>query len=309
MKEGFNGQQLLRIPEDIADQVGGDDFLMSLCIYAIGYFPYASHHYINRPNGMEGAKGQYLLKYCIEGSGWCEFEGKRYPVEANQFFILPMDKPHSYGSEDGKKWTVYWVRFGGNLAPYFSIGFERPTTIKVGVTSRIEYRQNTFEEMYNVLDKGFTLDSLRYASSLLFTYLGSFKFLAIYRSSMESTMETVSEHPLAKELIHFMQEKIEKRITLQDLSSYSGFSVSQMSYLFRKHIGYSPIVYFNIIKMRRACWLLTHTSLKIYQISYKLGYEDSYYFSRLFKKTIGVSPEDYRQNRLVKTEFLPINFL
>ncbi len=310
MKEGFNGQQLKRMPEHLYEQIGSDNMLMALCIYAIGYFPFASHHYINRPNGMEGTKGQYLLKYCIEGNGWYEIEGKHYSVVSNQFFILPMDKPHSYGSEDGKKWTVYWIRFGGSLAPYFSTEFIKPTTIKEGVTSRIGYRQNIFEEMYNVLDKGFTLDNLRYATSLLFTYLGSFKFLPIYRSSMEKTTEAVTASAMMEEIVHFMQENVEKRITLQDLSNYSGFSISQMSYLFRKHIGYAPMTYFNMLKVKRACFLLTRTPLKIHQICYKLGFEDSYYFSRLFKKNEGISPGQYRQNNGSKnTMFLPLNSL
>ena len=298
------------MPENLYGQIGNDDMLMALCIYAIGYFPFAAYHYINRPNGMEGANGQYLLKYCVEGEGWVELGGTRYPVSANQFFIIPMDKPHSYGSAGNKKWTVYWVRFGGHLAPYFSAGFVKPTTIKAGVTSRIGFRQNTFEEMYNVLDKGFTLDSLRYSSSLLFTYLGSFRFLTIYRKSMISTSEVSNEHALLNEIIHFMQEKLEKRITLRELADYSGFSVTQMSYIFRKYTGYPPIAYFNILKMKRACFLLTHTSLKVYQICYKSGFEDPYYFSRLFKKTIGISPEQYRQkNGSGNSEFLPLNSL
>lgn len=41
--------------------------------------------------------------------------------------------------------------------------------------------------------------------------------------------------------------------------------------------------------------------MKIIQISYKLGIDDSYYFSRLFTKTIGISPKKYREKRIEKT--------
>ena len=228
----------------------------------------------------------------------------------NQFFIFPMDKPHSYGSSNGRKWTVYWVRYGGSLAKDFSLGFESPTNIKVGVTSRIRFRQNTFEEMYNILDKGFTLDSLCYASSLLFTYLASFMYLSVYRNSMISAMEAANEYSLLQELVHFMQEKLEERLTLKQLSDYSGFSSTYLYYLYRKHTGHAPITYFNNMKIERACWLLTHTSLKVNQVCYKLGIEDAKYFCRLFKKTVGVSPMEYREKRgSVKTICLPLNLV
>ena len=294
MKEGFNGQQLIRMPQSLYNALRGEDLLMSLCIYAIGYFPHASHHLINRPGGMEGARGQYLLNYCVEGKGWCQLGGRRFPVSANQFFIFPMDTPHSYGSAEGSKWTVYWVRFGGSLAGYFSAGFCEPATIKAGITSRIGFRQDLFEEMYNILDKSYSLENLCYASSLLFSYMASFKFLGAYRKSSDRIITAVNEGALVSEMVHFMQERLEKRITLQDLSDYTGYSVTQMSLIFRRHTGRSPMSYFNLLKIRRACWLLEHTTLKVYQICYKSGFDDPYYFSRLFKKIVGTSPQAYR---------------
>ena len=310
MKEGFNGQQLLRLPEDMYGMLGQEGILTALCIYAIGYFPFASHHLIERPRGMEGAYGQYILHYCVDGEGWCELEGERYTVIANQFFIFPVDKPHSYGSSNGGKWTVYWVRYGGSLAKDFSLGFERPTTIKAGITSRIKFRQDVFEDMYNALARGYTLENLCYASCLLFTYLGSFRYLDAYRNSMAKTLDAVNENVFVREMVHYMQEKIETRITLKDISEFSGYSVTQMSFIFRKHTGYSPLNYFNILKIRYSCWLLDYTPLKIHQVCYKLGYQDICYFSRLFKKITGVSPQTYRKDkRMARTALLPMNYM
>ncbi len=304
MKEGFNGQQLLRMPEDIYGKLEQEEVLKELCIYAIGYFPFASHHYIDRPDGMEGARGQFTLLFCVEGEGWFRLEDKYYAVSANQFFILPMDRKHSYGSLKDGRWTIYWVQFGGSLARYYSAGFEQPTTIKVGTSSRIRFRQNLFEEMYEILAKGYTLESLCYASSLLFTYLSSFKFMATYRLAISRKLEVANEKALVRDIIHFMEEKVEKRITLKELSEYTGFSITHMSRVFRKHTGYAPMNYFNILKIRYSCWLLDHTFLKIHQISYKLGYEDTRYFSRLFKKIINLSPSEYRNENGANTSNL-----
>lgn len=49
--------------------------------------------------------------------------------------------------------------------------------------------------------------------------------------------------------------------------------------------------------MQQACLLLDTTDMKINQICYKIGIEDTYYFSRLFSKIMGMSPREYRKSK------------
>jgi YesN/AraC family two-component response regulator len=65
--------------------------------------------------------------------------------------------------------------------------------------------------------------------------------------------------------------------------------------VFKKKTGLSPLAYFNQLKVQHACELLKKTDLKMNQICYKVGIEDSLYFSRLFSKIIGMSPTEYRK--------------
>ena len=95
--------------------------------------------------------------------------------------------------------------------------------------------------------------------------------------------------------VRYMKENIEKQLTLQQLCDYIGYSVSQFSLIFRKRIGQSPLNYFNWLKVNRACQLLETTDLKVNQICTMVGIDDSYYFSRVFTKIVGVSPKKYRQ--------------
>ncbi|MBQ8606821.1 MAG: helix-turn-helix transcriptional regulator, partial [Bacteroidaceae bacterium] len=69
---------------------------------------------------------------------------------------------------------------------------------------------------------------------------------------------------------------------------------SYFSALFSEVMGLGPLAYFNQLKMQRACELLSFTDLKINQLCYKVGIADPYYFSRLFRQTMGVSPKEYR---------------
>ena len=90
-----------------------------------------------------------------------------------------------------------------------------------------------------------------------------------------------------------VKENIEKDLTLEELASVSGFSVSHFSMTFRKETGHSPLTYFNLLKIRKACMLLDSTDMKMNQICHKIGISDPYYFSRMFSKVMGISPRDY----------------
>jgi AraC-like DNA-binding protein len=73
--------------------------------------------------------------------------------------------------------------------------------------------------------------------------------------------------------------------------------VSHYSSLFKKKTGFSPIDYFNHLKIQKACQYLQFTQLRIREIALKVGISDPLYFSRLFTQTMGYSPKEYRQHR------------
>ena len=91
-------------------------------------------------------------------------------------------------------------------------------------------------------------------------------------------------------------ENLENKLTLKELASHFGYSESYMYRLFFKETGYAPMNYFLHMKIDRACQLLLHTNMKINQVALKLGFDDPYYFSRIFKKIVGTSPKDYRHS-------------
>lgn len=65
--------------------------------------------------------------------------------------------------------------------------------------------------------------------------------------------------------------------------------------VFKERRGQSLMNYFIRLKVQKACQLLDQTRLPMVEIAAQLGYEDPYYFSRLFKKIQGCSPAHYRE--------------
>lgn len=295
-KEGFQGEQQVVLPPMIIEQEKTDCLVSSLYVTDIGYYPHAAHHYRSRQEPI----GQYVLIYCVDGSGWYRIGDKEYQVQKGCFFILPPDMPHAYGASEDESWTIYWIHFSGNHASIYSEGMQTPHKINVSMNSRIMDRINIFEEILTTLKSGTSMEDLRYASSLLHHFLASIRYLSRFRNTNSASSHHEDANPsdglsICQTAIHFMKENLENRLTLQQVLDYTGYSQSHLSSLFKKHIGQSPLACFNRLKIDRACRLLKETNMKVNQICYKVGIEDPYYFSRLFSKTMGISPSEYRE--------------
>lgn len=288
LKDGFMGERSIVLPPMVVEMEENDPLVSNLYLTDIGYYPHATYHYCNRQQSID----QYVLIYCVEGSGWYRLDEKEYKVHRNQFFILPAGKPHTYGADEGNEWTIYWIHFRGNLADIYAQGAYKPQEINISMTSRISERNNIFEEIFHTLEQGPDVESLRYSSSLLHHYLASMRYLKQYRQAVkkEKTDNVVDA------AIHYMTENIENHISIQDVVKYIGYSASRFATLFKQQTGNTPLNYFNQLKIQHSCKLLKETDMKINQISHKIGIDDSLYFSRLFSKTMGMSPKEYREN-------------
>ena len=293
IKDGFKGERSLIMPEMILNLAKKDPVLRTLHITDIGYYPHATYHYRERTSPID----QYVLIYCVKGSGRYSVNGKPYEVKANQYFILPAMTPHAYASNNDDPWTIYWIHFRGELAGYYADGAEAPVTVTSNISSRIADRNEIFEDIFLTLSDGYTIENLRYTTSLLHFYLGSLRYLPLYRKFHKKVFENEEQTlTITNAALQYMEENIERQITLQDLAEYTGYSVSHFSSLFKSNTGHSPLSYFNLLKIKKACELLDTTDMKINQISCKVGIDDSYYFSRLFTKTVGISPKKYRES-------------
>lgn len=288
-KEGFKGERSIIVPASIVQDLKTDSFGKDLHITHIGYYPQAYFHFRER---KKEEVSQFILIYCIDGEGWFEINGKKELVKPHQFFILPKGKAHKYGSNRLKPWTIYWMHFDGEKAAFFADGFDQPTNISPNLNSRIQERLQLFEEIFNTLSKNLSMNNIYYSITSLFHFLGSMKFLGEYRDSVELITRKTDT---IDEVIHYMHENIEHKLALDNLAGQAGLSTSHLSLLFHKKTSYSPLQYLNHLRIQKACQLLDFTDMKINQISPKVGFEDALYFTRIFKKNIGMSPKEYRE--------------
>jgi transcriptional regulator GlxA family with amidase domain len=95
--------------------------------------------------------------------------------------------------------------------------------------------------------------------------------------------------------VGYMRQCLSQTVQVPTLARRASLSLSQFFALFKQQTGLAPMDYFIRLRMQRACDLLDATTLSVKEIAGKLGYEDPFYFSRVFKCVNGMPPTEYRR--------------
>lgn len=104
--------------------------------------------------------------------------------------------------------------------------------------------------------------------------------------------------PYVKQAIQYMELHLNYPITIEDLCRLNNVTQHYFSQQFKKETGKTVKQYLMHMRCESAAELLKTSNLPIQIISQSVGYEDTNYFSRVFKSTMGISPQEYRKQKL-----------
>ena len=286
-RDGFSGQHMLVLPAPLEAGARRHPLLRHLCVTDAGYFPAAANHFVSRPSGAPTA----LAILCLQGRGWVRVGKASRTVGPGDFVWLRADVGHSYGSGSKDPWTIVWAHATGTeLAGWEEFlgvdGLGAPVVLSLP-DDRLE--EPGFDRVYAALERGFSIRHLVAAAAALRFALSTVAQLSAEHHKTRSAEERVAQS------IDALRSDWQRPHRLGELATAAKVSVAHYSSLFRVRTGFSPIDFLIRLRVRHACRVLDTTSITIKEVSERCGFADPYYFTRCFRRVMGISPRSYRR--------------
>lgn len=279
------------VPQRTVHQLAEHPLSKGVYPLGIGYYQRAEGHRMERQEHDD-----HLLIYCLEGGGVVTTGGNRNRIKVGDILLIPKGTAHAYSTYTKTPWTIYWIHFDGEDAEAFvqHIRQQRRSerngmVFPLGVHARLV---SEFAALLDSRQASYNFNAFIHAANHLRQILSHIAQL------LPMAKQQASADNFDLEAVHsMMQARLHEQLDLDSLAETVNLSKYHFIKRYKELTGTTPINHFIHLKIEKACYLLDLSDKNISEIAFALGYEDAYYFSRIFKKTMGVSPSQYRQMR------------
>ncbi|OYP37230.1 helix-turn-helix domain-containing protein [Rhodopirellula sp. MGV] len=229
-----------------------------------------------------------------------------YELKTGDTFVIGGDRPHDYLNMDQLSLinilfdpTGLPMSLGDlqSLSGYHALFTLEPAwRSRHQFTSRLQLTPGEIAETLHLIDK---LDNELSARQPGFEVMAIAAFLELV--TFHSRCFSATRNPTSKSLIRVaetishMRRHVAQSIALEELVDISGMSRTKYIRMFEATMGTSPINYLIGLRIEEASRLLRSTDRSITDIAFDVGFSDSNYFSRQFRKATGLSPREYRK--------------
>lgn len=279
--DGFPGERILVLPDPRVREALTLPGTAHLVVTDCGYFPEARSHGRVRSRPI----GEAVIIVCAKGSGWCETSAGRFDVTAGQVVILPPGEPHAYAADDDDPWTLWWLHVTGRDLPEFL------TAAGMTVDAPVRNLSDPFGVIALVAEVLKWMERDTTTASLLASAGAAWHLMALLVS--DRSPDDPRSHSL-DETAEYIRDNLSERLPVIELARRVSLSPSHFATLFKKQFGVPVLQFQTQLRMARARELLDTTEATVADISASVGYPDSFYFSRQFKSTHGLTATAYR---------------
>ena len=266
--------------EDIVDKS------KPLVVTAAGYYRVHTSRVIEteRPNG----RGDYQLLYIAAGCVHIYFDGVEKIVPKGNMILFRPGETQMYYLYAADKPETYWVHFtGSDVGPLLNY-YQIPRNENAFFTGTSPDYQWLFRQMIQELQ----LQRANY-DDLLNMNLRHI-FLIINRYLQEGNDVGTDMLDEVERATHFFNEHYNQPIIIEDYAKDRGMTANWFIQSFRKITKFTPMQYILNLRMTNAMNLIDNTNYNMTQIATAIGYDNSMYFSRVFKKHTGMTPTEYK---------------
>lgn len=282
----FPGQRSLKLATKVIEFASRQPLIADLLPCDIGYYPNATKQKDDRPNGH----WSYTLIFCLDGAGELSIRGRAFKIVPGMIAVIPPFEAHAYSADPAQPWSYYRIQFNGAMAAqYYNVLTDGGRNLCVSIETDVRFVE-MFEQMLTLLHAGDAYKVLVQAASVLHQLLGD-----LYGRICAFGMAPQSAQARLERTLEVMRNNVNMHVSIQELAAIAGMSHGYFALQFKRHTGMSPRSYFNHLKIAKACEYLSGTDAKVEHIAGLVGYDDPFYFCRLFKRLVGKTPTEYRR--------------
>lgn len=264
------------------NDIESKDFLQVNCC---GIYEHTAENAVTvRPNGRK----DYQLIIIAKGGAVFLHDGKQIILTGGEMILIPPFVRNDYRYTDYV--DAMWIHFTGTEAENIvrQYGIEPFCKYSISDTAHFFVYAEKIVKEFQLQRVGFMNNCNGYLLNIL--------TLAKRRIDAELFAENHRAVPDLTLAIDKMQTEYSRTTNISEYAEMFNISDSYFIHLFTQQFGVSPYQYLLNIRMSQAKYLLSETNMRINDISDNIGYDDPFYFSRIFKKHIGVSPRSYRRS-------------
>jgi AraC-like DNA-binding protein len=219
--------------------------------------------------------------------------GKQYEIKTGQSFVIFPGELIRYDSDGVEPWSYTWIAFKGTLADQLLSGLGISQYNPIAQPTNHRRTAALFRRLYTVLAKAEPSCDLESGGLMRLMLAGYVKEGGTLVTAGKATHNPIEEQ--VERTIRWLTLQYAQPISIQEIAHSLGYHRTHLSKIFKQYTGASPMHFLLKIRMDRAK-LLLQEELTIEQVASSVGYPDSLYFSKQFKKWHGTTPSDYRNN-------------
>lgn len=231
----------------------------------------------------------YQLLYVASGKARFQFYGEEKILNAGSMVLYVPGQPQDYGYYLEDEPQIFWLHFSGSHANKILNQYlpaHPSSVIYAGINPEYKrlFRQIILELQ---LAKPLYMEMLANLLTQIFVLIG--------RQQIQREQSSPVLQKEIEEAIGFFRGHFQQKISISDYAQELHVSTAWFIRSFKLHTGITPAQYILSVRIANAQNLLEQTNYSISEIASIVGYENPLYFSRLFRKQLGLSPQQYRQ--------------
>lgn len=270
---------------------------------SIGHYGFENTH---ADKGLVEAKGYptFRLHYIIGGGLTLIVDGKKIPLKKGRCFLLRPDVNVGYRTDPDNPASFYWVSVSGKKCKtYFAdMGFSEELCY---LTLPKEYRSALRKAFYANFQ---VEDTLKEIMGSVFTenFLKIYQilYLAAHRNRSASPETGTKQKAYIEKALDYINEHyVDPELTIKEIARSMFLHENYLSHIFRAAMGLPFREYLTQKRIEKSYTLMEEGMTSVSKVAHEVGFSDSLYFSKVFKRYNGIAPKEHiKKLKKIQTE-------